>query len=192
MALYIEPTLFALRCGIKMIHSPRLKRGGEVVGLVIGTAAVIGGGLWVYKRHRSAVQDLRDDRIKEALVNDPDMVGEVDALLSEGDADGKNRAIPHSKPGRQLYMNSVVAQVKNIMGTPVHNAANLKVARRIARDLMETHGVRPTHASKILPLIIEAVFVESAHEMEARTWGERVRSRRDSWGWWPRSPDPMC
>jgi hypothetical protein len=78
-------------------------------------------------------------------------------------------------------MNTVIATVKNTMGTPTHNAANLLVARRLARQIMVAHGMRPTHIAQILPLVVEAVFVESTHEHAARAWGERVRARQATW-----------
>lgn len=142
-------------------------------------------GLWcriaAWWWHDDAVA--RDQRLRDALVDDPDLVNSAsDLLVGE---EGKARGLPAGKRERRSYMNAVVAQVKITMGTPVYNAANILVARRIARQAMEAHGVRPTHISRILPLVVEAVFVESSHEHEARAWGHRVRARQATWfGTW--------
>lgn len=126
---------------------------------------------------------VRDQRLRDALVDDPDLIDSApDLLVGE---EGEPRSLPAGKRERRSYMNAVIALVKNTMGTPAYNPANILVARRIARQAMEAHGVRPTHISRILPLVVEAVFVESSHEHEARAWGHRVRARQATWfGTW--------
>lgn len=91
-----------------------------------------------------------------------------------------------NKKQRRQYANAVIAEVKVAMGTPPRNAANILVARRIARTTMEKHGLRVTHIAAVLPMIVEATFVEGAHEIAAREWGERVRKydqRGCCFGW---------
>jgi hypothetical protein len=122
---------------------------------------------------------VRDNALRDALVDDPCAVDDGSSLLVG--EEGKPRSLPAGRRERRSYANSVVAQVKITMGTPAYNAANVLVARRIARQAMEAHGVRPTHIAQILPLVVEAVFVESTHEHEARAWGHRVRARQAEW-----------
>lgn len=130
---------------------------------------------WLWRDEVAA----RDLALRDSLVDDPCDVDEPTSVLV-GDAKGP-RGLPRGRRERRQYMNGVVAQVKITMGTPTYNAANILVARRIARQAMESHGVRPTHIAQILPLVVEAVFVESTHEHEARAWGHRVRARQASW-----------
>lgn len=164
------------------------------MGLALTCAIGVGVGIWggyhALRWHYRRIQDAHDDVVKGAIIEDPDLPGDATALLVG--SDDSSKSLPHSRAGRHMYINSVVAKVKTIMGTPTHNAANILVARRIARQTMEEHGVRPTHISKILPLAVEAVFVESTHERDARTWGERVRSRRDKWFRWLTPTEPSC
>lgn len=120
----------------------------------------------------------RDEELATALLDSCDT--EEAPILLVGEDEGP-KALPSGRRGRRQYMMEVVSNVKIVLGTPSRNAANIIVARRMARQLMESHGLRPTHIALILPMVVEAVFVESQHEHAARAWGERVRDRRTGW-----------
>lgn len=132
-------------------------------------------GLWqailemfVDKRRR------RDEQLAAEVLDDPSNIADFELLLvGEG---SKNRTLPCGKRPRRLYISGVIATVKNVVGTPVRNAANLLVVRRLCRQAMEEHGLRPTHIASVLPFCIEAVFVQSEYEFEAQSWGQRIRS----------------
>lgn len=65
------------------------------------------------------------------------------------------------------YMNALVAECKLKFGVPVATTANCKAVRRYAESLMQSHGVRPTHARKYLPTIERLVFVPDRWQIEA-------------------------
>jgi hypothetical protein len=136
----------------------------------------VGGLLLLWWRHDPMAQ--RDEELANALLEPVDDLTGAGALVG---SPGGLFDLPPSKPGRRLFMMSVVAGVKNTMGTPSRNAANVLVVRRMARQAMELHGLRPTHIAQVLPLIVEAVFVESEIERAASSWGARVRARRSEW-----------
>jgi hypothetical protein len=91
--------------------------------------------------------------------------------------------LPRQKKPRHLYIKGVVAEVKLVMGTPVRSEANRQVARRLARNLMVEHGLRPTHIASILPMVVAAVFVKARHELEAEEWTEAIGERQLTRGW---------
>lgn len=130
-------------------------------------------GLWkaILALFKDEVRE-RDEALAAEVVDDPSAIAAFDILL-EGEESEKT--LPMGKRPRRLYISGVVASVKNIMGTPDYNKANLLVVRRLCRQAMEGHGLRPTHIAEALPLAIEAVFIEAEHEVAARAWGKRLR-----------------
>jgi len=72
------------------------------------------------------------------------------------------------------YMRTVIAEVKNRFGQPSRTAANVLAVRKFAGDAMRKHKVRPTHIARMLPLVVECVFMESAAEEDARRVVEAV------------------
>lgn len=114
----------------------------------------------------------RDEDLAAEVIDDPSAIADFEILLEGEDS---KRTLPMGKRPRRLYISGVVASVKNIMGTPDYNKANLLVVRRLCRQKMEDHGLRQTHIAEALPLAVEAVFVEAAHEVAARAWGKRLR-----------------
>jgi len=97
----------------------------------------------------------------------------------------RHRRLPSSKRLRQSYMQCVVAEVKAKVGTPTDTCANRQVCRRIARSLMESHGLRPTRQAAALPLIVECVMTPSDEEMFAKVFARsmEVTNRRGHFSW---------
>jgi len=103
--------------------------------------------------------------------------------------EARHRRLPHHRPNRGKYMSSVVAEIKVKVGTLADSTANRLVVRRLARGICETHGLRPAHQARILPLIIEACLIPSGFEIEANNWGKRdYAAMRKGWtlerSWW--------
>lgn len=179
----------ALRCGDMINHTLlRSKRAGLVACGFITVGGLLWGGRKAYTWHQQLGQDRRDNKTASAIIDDPVQVDDASSLLVGEESSSK--LLPHSRRGRRQYYMEVVAKVKIVMGTPQRTAANVLVARRIARQSMEEHKLRPTHIAQCLPLIIEAVFVESKHERAARTWGERLKAQRESWFNWSNPVEP--
>jgi len=69
--------------------------------------------------------------------------------------------------GRKFYNATVVAEIKNKLGLPKCTEANKLVVRRMARNIMERHGVRPTHVRQSIEKIVAGVFVPDQYDIEA-------------------------
>lgn len=65
------------------------------------------------------------------------------------------------------YTAAVLCSVKNRFGTPANNNANRLAVRKFCLDKMTKHGVRPSHISKVLPVLVHLAFVHSDDEIEA-------------------------
>jgi len=78
----------------------------------------------------------------------------------------RHRRLPHRR-GAMRYARDIVAEIKCRLGTPKPTPANRMVVQRLARNLCETHGLRPTHAAKVIPMVVSAVFVPNDYEIEA-------------------------
>lgn len=82
------------------------------------------------------------------------------------------------------FVGACVMSAKVVFGTPTDDRANRLVIRKFLRDLMEEHGMRPTHIMKYLDMTTELVFVPSASELHAarlrnsRAWRLRVGDYR--------------
>lgn len=91
----------------------------------------------------------------------------------------RHRRLPH--PHRGVYTASVVSEIKNRLGCPAPNAANLLAVRRMANNIMAKHGIRPSHTRACIEQIIAGVFVpdeadQSAAEMLASVSMKSLRS----------------
>lgn len=102
----------------------------------------------------------------------------------------RHRRLPRSRAAKLEYTKLVIAEVKAKLGTPVDNAANRLVIRRVARGFMESHGLRPSHQQSRMDSIIEGVLTPGNEEIEAKRWGGSwaVRWRRTGgvptwWSW---------
>ncbi len=98
----------------------------------------------------------------------------------------RHRRLPHRRHHRRKYMQGVVMEVKAKVGTPTDTKANRLVIQRQARSIIETHGLRPSHAATILPLIVEAVLTPGSAEIYAHAWASSFevmarRSYKTSW-----------
>lgn len=101
--------------------------------------------------------------------------------------DRRHRRLPRSGRRRNKYVSVVVAEVKAKVGTPTDKEANRLVIRRIARGIMESHGLRPTHQQVVMPHIIECVLLMSAEEVEAKRWANSLAvswRRKGHHPWW--------
>ncbi len=86
----------------------------------------------------------------------------------------RHRRLPRTRGEKTSYIKCVIAEVKAKVGTLTDKEANRMVARRVARGLMEAHGLRPTHQQAILPLVIEGVLTPGKDEILAQQWGRSL------------------
>jgi len=96
--------------------------------------------------------------------------------------DRRHRRLPHKKSLRNDYVGAVIAEIKMKLGTPVYRDANVAVVRRLARSIMEAHGVRPTHQVQVINTILKGVFIPSQDEIDvsdmlSRPYAVDARSR---------------
>lgn len=68
---------------------------------------------------------------------------------------------------RMPYVQGVVAEVKVRFGTPSQTAANDRAVRRFASEIMRKHGIRFSEVRRLLPIIVNAVFVPDKWELKA-------------------------
>lgn len=76
-----------------------------------------------------------------------------------------HRRLPFHPHARGEYAASVVSEIKNRLGCPAPNAANLLAARRLALNAMCKHGVRPTHQREVIEKIIAGVFIPDENDL---------------------------
>lgn len=81
------------------------------------------------------------------------------------------------KDGQMKYMNAIIAECKVKFGVPLNTSANHKAIERFAGNQMKSHGVRPTHIRKFLPMIVKMVFIPDKWQIEA----ERLSGTRTAW-----------
>nr|QNM36908.1 hypothetical protein [Forsythia suspensa tombusvirus] len=72
-----------------------------------------------------------------------------------------HRRIRHANP----YARTIIMEIKNRLGCPAPNAANLLAVRRMAINSMERHGVRPTHVRRTVELVVAGVFLPDEHDL---------------------------
>lgn len=77
----------------------------------------------------------------------------------------RHRRLPH--PHRGGYVAAVVSEIKNRLGCPPVNAANLLAVRRMANNIMGKHGIRPSHVRASIEQIIAGVFVPDEADQRA-------------------------
>jgi hypothetical protein len=75
----------------------------------------------------------------------------------------RHRRLPHPKRGD--YVACIVSDIKNRLGCPAPNAANLLAVRRMAKNSIEGHGLRPTHARTVIEKVIAGVFVPDEYDL---------------------------
>jgi len=165
--------------------------GARRIGILLGVVALTGGAMLAAKYYFQRAKRLRAKELARRLLDSPEELPLESEVLVDGTVQGE-KLLSHVRRARRAYIATVIAQVKNTMGTPTRNGSNEMVARKMARTLMEKHNLRPTHIAAALPLVIEAVFVESTQERAARNWGEIARRRFEGWfgwDWRPAEPD---
>lgn len=144
----------------------------------------------------SSVLDLVQDELAQELLEDgtfvetesaPSLVSGSIAINRAPTEEKRHRRLPRSKPQKRQYMNALVCEIKSKVGTLIDREANRMIVRRLARGLMETHGLRPTHQASILPMVVEMCLIPSSVELDAKQFGERkYASNRKHWkadGW---------
>lgn len=89
----------------------------------------------------------------------------------------RHRRLPRQRGEKTSYIKCVIAEVKAKVGTLSDKEANRMVIRRVARGLMEAHGLRPTHQQAILPLVIEGALTPGSDELLAEKWGRSLHVR---------------
>jgi hypothetical protein len=130
--------------------------------------------------------ELGFDGLPMALaVPEPDMVDSPNnrnnmVLENSPFIERRHRRLPRERGGHLKYMHAVVAEIKVRVGTPTNREANRQIVRRLARGIMDSHGVRPAHQAATIPLIVEAVLTPSDDELYAIDWARswEVRGRR--------------
>nr|QNM36905.1 hypothetical protein [Forsythia suspensa tombusvirus] len=63
------------------------------------------------------------------------------------------------KGHRGDYAASVVREIKNRLGTPRQTEDNFLAVRRMANNIMEKHGLRPSHVGEVIERVIAGVFI---------------------------------
>jgi len=66
---------------------------------------------------------------------------------------------------RGNYVAAVVSEIKNRLGPVCPTAANKLVVRRMANNIMQRHGVRPTHIREIIERVTAGVFVMDSEDL---------------------------
>lgn len=83
---------------------------------------------------------------------------------------------------RKKYQLAVLEEVRTRFGPhPKEDEANVLAIRKYANDIMERHGVRPTHRSAMLPMIVACAFIPTDTHIEAVQVGNSFKSRRQRW-----------
>jgi hypothetical protein len=68
---------------------------------------------------------------------------------------------------KKLYSQCVIAEVKVRFGTATRTVANERAVARFASEIMRKHGLRHTEARKLLPTIVQCIFVPDQWELHA-------------------------
>lgn len=69
-----------------------------------------------------------------------------------------------ARSNRPKYISTVVSEIKNKMGRPARNAANMLAVRRMANNIMGRHGLRPTHVRACIEEVISGVFIADEYD----------------------------
>lgn len=127
------------------------------------------------------MDNLSDGLMLPDVIRMPNMVSSNMDIENSPVAERRHRRLPHQRSSRErdVYVRTVVAELKVKLGTPVRKASNDAIIRRLARGLMEVHGLRPTHQSAIINQVIAMVYIPSDGEIEAseltNSWVARYR-----------------
>lgn len=111
----------------------------------------------------------------------PNMVSSNMDIDNSPVAERRHRRLPHTRSSRErdTYVRCVVAEIKVKLGTPSKRQSNDTIIRRMARNLMEVHGLRPTHQAAVINRIIAMVYIPSDDEIEAsnlhNSWEAKFR-----------------
>lgn len=121
----------------------------------------------------------RGERVARSLLNGLDNMEDVDPAVAM-----------RCQRARRGYAGRVARQVKadRGFGTPKYTEANLLVVRRKVADIMEEHGVRPTHIAALMPLAVALVFTPMREEILAAQFmaSAAAAQRREEAGTWSR------
>lgn len=72
------------------------------------------------------------------------------------------------RKGRGMkYMNCVLAETKAKFGTPSNDESNRRAVSRFVQNIMNKHGLRPTHIKTYLPMVVSLTFIAGKEETEA-------------------------
>lgn len=75
----------------------------------------------------------------------------------------RHRRLPHHHRGH--YASAVVSEIKNRLGCPAPNAANLLAVRRMAINIITKHGLRPSHVREVIEIVVAGVFVPDSSDL---------------------------
>lgn len=121
----------------------------------------------------------KGERVARSLLNGLDNMEDVDPALAM-----------RCQRARRGYAGRVARQVKadRGFGTPKYTEANMLVVRRKVADIMEEHGVRPTHIAALMPLAVALVFTPMKEEVLAQQFmaSAAAAQRREEAGTWSR------
>jgi len=131
-------------------------------------------------RAKSVLDEYSDDLAQEVLSNGTfeeaerleSITTDKMVVVMAQSEERRHRRLPHGHT-RNKYLNAIVCEIKAKVGTLIDREANRMIVRRLARGLMETHGLRPTHQAQVLPMLVEMCLIPSSLEIEAKNFGER-------------------
>lgn len=135
-----------------------------------------------YEEHllRVGPKDIFQDEVEDAT-----LPGKASVASSTVKYDSEDRKVSEHLVVRERkrYMQSVIAEAKTRFGKPDRTSANVLAVRKYVGDAMRKHRVRPTHVARMLPIVVECVFMESESEREARQLVEAVQAMSGA-KWW--------
>lgn len=180
-----------------------LKTAG-IVGASVAAGLGSGGvGVWLYLRHRlrltqpeqAAAGRMRDHADNPVLGEIGDYTEPIQGPVLEG----QKREVRVIDYERGTFIGAVVRAAKVKFGVPEDILANRMCVRKFVSDMMEDRGMRPTHISEHIDMVVELVFLPNARELESARMRHSVAfmERRakykytpPSWdyiGWWKNS-----
>jgi len=185
--LLVEHDELSVEC-LEFTHLPKqhhMTTGVDEV-IVIDNTVTIEGVVDPVPAVAEETTDVRDVVVYvpvEIPAGNPPVVGDAQENLGCNDTASRNYTICQDvvevknhrrvhKHMQEAYVYSVVAEIKNRLGVPKHNAANLLAVRRMANQIMVKHGVRPTHIRRSIELVIAGVFIPDDHDI----LGAKVRA----------------
>jgi hypothetical protein len=143
-------------------------------GKAIAMVAARLGDLW-FERPEITVAPVIAPLVDILPSDDGNLKTDTAVLIREKTKVTNHRRIMHRK--RNGFTHSIVASVKLTMGTPVRDAANEKVVRKMINDLIGAHGVNIADAAIIVPIAVELVFIANDSEIVANQVRHSKRAR---------------